>query len=117
MEKIFRSKKMFVQKDFCYKKMWPKRFRIKKNIQRIFGKKSFFGPKNIWVKKGNIFGPKNFWSKNILVKKSVVQKNVGPQKSRNPKMGPKILVKIGSLTAEVILLWTNVAWTNGTLTV
>jgi len=33
------------------------------------------------------------------------------------KLGPKGLVKIGSVTAEVFMIWTNVAWTNFTMRV
>ena len=38
------------------------------------------------------------------------------------KLGPKILVKIVSVIAEILLIWTNVArkyaaWTNTTMTV
>ena len=38
------------------------------------------------------------------------------------KLGPKSLVKIGPVTAEILLIWTNVAktnvaWTNVTITV
>ena len=46
------------------------------------------GPKNFWVKK--IFGSKKFWP---------------------PKFGSKSLVKRRSVTAEIMLIWTNVART------
>ena len=46
----------------------------------------------------------------------------GPQKLRPQKFGPKNLVKIGSVTAEILLTSTNVAraygaWTNISMTV
>ena len=41
-----------------------------------------------------MFGPRTFW----------------PTKIMNPKnLGPKSLVKIGPVTAEILLIWTNVA--------
>ena len=33
------------------------------------------------------------------------------------KLGQKSFVKIGPVTAEILLSWTNVAWTNVTITV
>ena len=52
-----------------------------------------------------------FWSK----------KNLVPKRFRPPKIGYKSLVKIKSVTAEIFLIWTNVArtnivWTNVTVT-
>ena len=68
----------------------------------------------------NRFYPKkNFLQKKYLPKKNL-QKKVFVQEIRAPKnVGPKSLVKIGSVTAtaEIFLIWTNVAranvaWTN-----
>ena len=59
-------------------------------------KKSFWSEKDFWFKK--------FWSTEIKALK---------------KLGPKSFVKVGSVTAEILLIWTNVArtyvsWTNVT---
>ena len=48
----------------------------------------------------------------------MVEKKLRAQKN----LGPKRLVTIGSVTAEILLIWTNVArtnvaWTNVTVTV
>ena len=40
-----------------------------------------------------------------------------PKKLRPTKIGYKSLVKIRSVTAEILLIWTNVAWVNVTMTV
>ena len=54
-------------------------------------KKKFGSEKNFGLKK---FGPGAFW----------------PTKIMNPKkLGPKSLVKIRPVTAEILLIWTNVA--------
>ena len=55
---------------------------------------------------------KEVWSKNILT-----HENDDPK-----KLGPKSFVKIRRVTAEILLIWTNVArvcvaWTNVTMTV
>ena len=62
------------------------------------------------------------------VKEVLPKKNFGTQKLRpRKKLGPKSLVKIGSVRTEIFLIWTNVArtnvawtnvaWTNVTVTV
>ena len=66
--------------------------------------KKFEGPKKI--------GSNKIWSKKILMKI-----NHGLQKLR-----PKSFVKIGSVTAEIFMVWANivrtiVAWTNVNMTV
>ena len=58
-----------------------------------------------------IFGSKKFGAKKIWFKKLILQ-----------KLGPKSLVRIGSVTTEIFLIWTNVArtnigWTNIIMTV
>ena len=73
-----------------------------------------FQSKANWVKKGKKLGTKKFFGqKGICVQRSVVQINVGPKKIKAPKnFVPNFtLVKIGSLTAEIMLIWTNVART------
>ena len=55
--------------------------------------------------------------KKVLLKKNLVKKIKDPQ-----KWDTKSLVKIGSVIAELLLIWTkvaktNFAWTNVTLTV
>ena len=57
-----------------------------------------------------------------MVQKSLVQKECGLQKLRPPKIVSKYLVKIGSVTVEILLIWTNVprtyvALSNVTITV
>ena len=42
----------------------------------------------------------------------MVPKIFGPRKLKPNKMGPKGLVKIGSATAKIYLMWTNIAQTN-----
>ena len=65
-------------------------------------------------------GLKKFWSKIVLSSKSFGLENFWEQKSlvinKKIKFGPKewppkSLVKIGSLTAEIFLIWTNVVRT------
>ena len=68
-----------------------------------FGLKNF-GPGNFWVQK--IFGSKEDWCKKMWSR--II---------KAPKLVPKKLV-----TAEILLIWTNVtrtydAWTNVTMTV
>ena len=72
--------------------------------QQNFGFTKFVGPKKI--------GSNKIWSKNFLIKI-----NHGLQ-----KLCPKSFVKIGSVTAEIFMIWanfarTNVSWTNVTMTV
>ena len=49
------------------------------------------------------FGPKIFFSTKIM-----------PPPKKN---GPKSMVKIRPVTSEILLIWTNVAWANVTVTV
>ena len=62
-----------------------------------------FGEKNLGKKKKS--GQKEFRSKSFGYKRFLGPKK-GPQ-----KLGPKSLVKIGSVTADIFLIWTNVART------
>ena len=84
----------------------PKKFEFK-----IFsGSNRFSGLKlwaliKFWVWKK--FFPRTFWSTKIMTQH---------------KFGPKSFVKIGPVTAEILLIWTNlirayVAWTNVAITV
>ena len=89
------------------KNLFPKSFKFKIFLgpikiagSKLFGLKRILGLKKLWVRKK--FGSKEIWSKNILV-----HKNYDPK-----KLGPKCLVKIGPVTAEILLIWTNVARTN-----
>ena len=94
-------------------------------VQKDFESKNIFGPwvqkqfgyHRIWVQKNfgfkQISSPKDFGSKRFL----------GSKKFKAPqKFGPKNWVKIGSVIAEIFLIWTNVAgtnvaWTNVTISV
>ena len=68
-----------------------------------------------------IFNPKKFGSRKFWVKTIVGLQNFGSKEIKAcKKLGPKSLVKIGSVTAEIFLIWTNVArrnvaWTNVTV--
>ena len=70
------------------------------------------GPKNFWVRK-------TFWLQTklwIQKKFQKTSKKISPQ-----KLSQKMFVKIGSVTAEILVIWTNVArtyvaWTNATMT-
>ena len=88
----------------------------------ILGKKN--GSKTLWSKKNVVqkikvqrnLGPKKFWVQKILGRQIFGKKIWLQKKSKN------ILVKIDSVTAEIFLIWTNVAktnvdWTNITIMV
>ena len=75
------------------------------NPKKMLDLKNNLSPKEfLGLKK---FGPRTFWSTQIM----------------KPKiLGPKCLVKIRPVTAEILPIWTNVArayvaWTNATMTV
>ena len=56
----------------------------------------------------------NFGSKKILRSKNLGQAKCWSKKFKSPKrLGPKSLVKIGSVIAEIFLSWTNVPRTVG----
>ena len=90
---------------------WSEKFWVRKKFEF-----NFFGPVKflvsilgVLIKFGVLkkFCPRIFWSTKILNKK---------------KLGPKSLLKIVPVTAEILLIWTNVtrayvARTNVTLTV
>ena len=81
----------------------------------------FLGPKKIVPQKlvsiTNILKVPKIWVKLNFGKKISIKEVKACKKS-----GPKCLVKIRSVTAEIFLIWTNVAgtnvaWTNDTVTV
>ena len=57
-----------------------------------------------------IAGSKMLGLKKILgLKRIKCPRKIWPTKIINPKkLGPKILVEIGAVTAEILLIWTNV---------
>ena len=91
--------KFLVQKNFCLNEFL---------VQKNFMSKKILGPKQFQVQKmsgyKNVVPPK-FWSKG-----NSVQIVLGPNKFRPPKiLSPKSLVRIGSVTALILLPWT---WTS-----
>ena len=65
---------------------------------------------------------KSFGLKNCCVQKIWVKQNFGAKNQGYQILGQKRLVKIGSVTAGIFLIWTNVArtnvaWTNVTVMV
>ena len=69
------------------------------------------------IKVKKILDQTKCWSNNFCSKQIWLKKIKGQQ-----KLGTKSLVKIGSVIAELFLVWTkvakaNVAWTNVTVTV
>ena len=91
----------------CDKILGPKKFEFHKN--KISGLKTLAIIK-FWVWK------KFSFQKNLALKK-FCPRTVWPTKIITPKkLGPKSLVKIGPVTVEILLIWTNVtranvAWT------
>ena len=104
----------FGSRNFFWKKLWVRKsFDLKKKVKKILFKKIsgltkivglqnfafkgnlsskfFLGPIKLLVLKK--FCPRTFWSTKIMTPK---------------KFGPKSLVKIGPVTAETLLIWTNV---------
>ena len=121
VKKIWGPKKFWVQKIFGSKMFWgpvgskklfcPKHCGFQKNlVQKMYVKKKFkfyhlFCPRGLGPKK-IFFVRKNFWSRNLCRTKCWSEKFKAPK-----RLGPKSLVKIGSVIAEIFLPWTNVAWT------
>ena len=72
--------------------------------------------KKITVQKNvrsKILVPKSFGLKNCSVQKNFGGTKLWSNKIRAPKkLGPKSLLKILSVTAEIFLIWTNFARTN-----
>ena len=97
------SQKTFGSKDFRSRKSGPKEVCLKEVVWKYVEKKNFESKKYLGLKK---FGPKK----------------CGLQRLRPPKVVSKYLVKIGSVTVEILLIWTNVprtyvALSNVTITV
>ena len=96
---------------------------VQKNIDsKLFWSKSCFEPKYFLFQ--NILGPENFGSKQFFGQKNLDQKTLGSKKFRSTNSRPpkNYLVEIGSVTAKIFLIWTNitrtnVAWTNVTVAV
>ena len=66
-----------------------------------------FSEKKFWYK--NVCGPKKFCVKKYLGLQSLVLNYVIYIIKAPQKLGPKVkLSKIGSITAEILLIWTNV---------
>ena len=122
---ILDPKKSLCPKIFDTKNRCPKNLGKKKlSIQNFLVKQNFFGPKNIWVKKVKIIcAQENVWSMKYLGPKKFCPKKCWTSKINAPKkLGPKSLVNIGSVTAEIMPVWTNaatsyVARTNVTMTI
>ena len=78
-------------------------------IQKIFGTTNLLVQETFLPHKSKKYSVPKFWvQKYFGQNKFFFKKNVGPQKLRHQKLGPKSLVKIWSVTAEIILIWTNV---------
>ena len=94
-------KNIFVQKTFRSKLFLDPKFKVQK----------VFGTKNVWFNKigckkmltQNKFRFKKFGSKLILCLKKLGPKSI---------LGRNSLVKIGSVTSESLLIWTNVTKSN-----
>ena len=77
----------------------PKKTRLEKN----FGSEKMYAPQIF-------FGPKKFWTEKILEKYFGSKKSLGLKKMLSPikwepkNLGQKSLVKIGSVTAEILLI-------------
>ena len=103
-----------VQKVFGIENLWSNKILTRKNYglenfgsnnflgQKMFGPKISFNQKNVYQK---VLGSKNVWTQQILEKRLF-----------GPINKVKKIVKIGSVTADILLIWTNIAWTKGTLT-
>ena len=109
--------RIFVLKNFGSAFFFEKMFGPKKSFssKQILGLKKFLGLKKIsGLKKctlhkyflaENIFGPKKFWIKKMLEKYfGSPQKMLSPIKWDPKNLGPISLVKIGSVTAEILLI-------------
>ena len=94
---------MLVKNDFSKKKLVKEKFLVKRIFfEKNLWSKKFLDPKKLKVQK--LFGPKNVWfnkiSFEIFGSKLILGKN---------KLG-----KFGSVTAEILLIWTNVTRSNVT---
>ena len=87
--------------------------KVKKSlIQKIFGTTNFLVQQIFLRQKSKNIRYKIIWSKIFGSKEVFFQNKCWSTKIKNPKkLGPKIFVKIGSVTAEIMVTWTNVAGT------
>ena len=108
-KKIWGPNKFWVRKTLLKKILGPKKFWSEKNVEKKLGFQKMLGPKEIWVQfflglnkisglkalgpNKNLFCPGTFRSTKIMTPK---------------KLGPKPFVKIGSVIADILLLWRNV---------
>ena len=124
------SKKLWVHKNFSLKDVISNNFLLKK-----ISDQTFLGPKNLGqnkVRSKKVLVLNKSASTNIRSKKILVKKKLRYCSYRQMfhglicfqkylKMVPEIylqsLVKLRSVTAEIFLILTNVAWTNVTMTV
>ena len=119
----FGPKQFGSRKKLSPKKSWSKKVWIQKNYGSTkFWVHKILAPKKIWVQIFlNFVSKKNCRSKKDCVKQNLVQKILIKINQGLQKLCPKSFVKIGSVTAEIFLIWansarTNVSWTNVTMT-
>ena len=84
-------------------------------LEKNLGSNKTAGSKNLESK--NLLDLKKIWCPNKFVSKEIWIKKFGLQNLRPKKNWVKNLVKIVSVTDEIMLIWTNVArtyvaWTN-----
>ena len=119
----FGPKQFGSRKKLSPKKSWSKKVWIQKNYGSTkFWVHKILAPKKIWVQIFlNFVSKKICRSKKDCVKQNLVQKILIKINHGLQKLCPKSFVKIGSVTAEIFLIWansarTNVSWTNVTMT-
>ena len=99
--------------------MFEKKIWLKKNL----GFEKMLGPMILWFQKN--FGPYRFFvsDKDFRSEINLDPKKFDPNKvwstkiTALKKLVPKSLVNIGPVTADILLIWTHVAWKNVTMTV
>ena len=118
----FGPKQFGSRKKLSPKKSWSKKVWIQKNYGSTkFWVHKILAPKKIWVQFFlNFVSKKICRSKKDCVKQNLVQKILIKINQGLQKLWPKSFVKIGSVTAEIFLIWansarTNVSWTNVTM--
>ena len=79
--------------------------------QKFFGTTNFLVKQIFCVKKVKIFSKKLFGLKKLGQRKFFQNKGWSTKFKNPKKLDPKIFVKIGSETAEIMVTWTNVAGT------
>ena len=95
------SVRIFVLKNFGSAIFF--KFKIEKNcwVEKNFGSEKKFGSEKMCTPQ-IFFGPKKFWIKKMLEKYFGSKKS--PMKCDPKNLGPKSLVKIGLVTAEILLI-------------